>query len=244
MTSQVFSLPFVKKESAAKETWSYFFDRTNVSYDFQPGQYNRVTLPITAMDTRGNSRMFTIASSPTDKDVLMITTKRGISDFKNAFFTLEAGMQVQFFGPLGGFVLPEEDPTPRILLARGIGITPFHSMLRYAGEKNISISLTLIASFSTVEEMIYYEELTNLAKLHPNLKIVYTVTRPEESKNSWEGEKGRISPEMIKKYVADTISPFYMISGPPAFVDGTVDALQTSLSIAEEKIKVDQFTGY
>lgn len=244
MQSHAFSLPFVKKEQVAQDTWSYFFDRSSVLYDFQPGQYNRVTLPITATDTRGNSRMFTVASSPMEKDFLMITTKRGMSDFKNAFYALTPGTPVQFFGPMGGFILPEDDVTPRVLLAGGIGITPFRSILVTAGAKNLSVPLTLVVSFSTGEEMVYYQELMDLSKSHPNIKIVYTITHPEESKAPWEGEKGRISPEMIKKYVEDISKPIFMVSGPPAFVDGTVETLHTALHIAEENVKVDQFTGY
>lgn len=244
MGSQAFSLPFLRKEQIAHDTWSFFFDRKDVSFNFLPGQYNRVSLPIVAKDTRGISRMFTIASSPTEKNMLMITTKHGISDFKNAFFELVPGTPVQFFGPMGGFVLSEKNKTPRVLLAGGIGITTFRSMLMFAAAKKLPQPITLLASFSTYEEMVYYEELTSLAKENSLFTVIFTVTRPEESTIRWTGETGRITPDLIKKYVDNTETPIYMISGSPDFVEGMVSQLQEELHVPEENIKVDQFTGY
>ena len=239
--SKAFSLPFIKKEQVAVDTWSYFFDKSSVAYDFLPGQYNRVSLPVSATDGLGNSRMFTIASSPEEK-YLMVTSRRGVSDFKNALFALTPGTPVQFFGPLGGFTILQNDLTHHVLLAGGIGITPFHSMLVFASQKKLKTPLTLLASSPTVEEMVFYHELMDLQSQNKQITTVYTVTRSEGL--LWQGEKGRISKEMIKKYVGDISKPVYMVSGSPAFVEGMVTKLHEELKIEEEYIRVDQFTGY
>jgi ferredoxin-NADP reductase len=103
----LFSLNFIKKELLTDGIYAYYFDRRSIAFDFQAGQYMQLTLSHTDVDDRGSSRFFTIASSPSEKDFLMITSRRGRSSFKKALFSLQAGDVVQVFGPIGAFVLPE-----------------------------------------------------------------------------------------------------------------------------------------
>ena len=98
---------FSKKEQIGNDVFVFYFLRPE-DFDFLSGQYIQVTLPHLKTDERGSSRYFTISSSPTEKDYLMITSRKGISSFKKALFDLKEGAQVQFFGPIGTFVLPEE----------------------------------------------------------------------------------------------------------------------------------------
>jgi NAD(P)H-flavin reductase len=104
---KTFFLFFTKKVKIAKDLYVIIFDRKKVPFTFLPGQYIQMTLPHENVDERGSSRYFTIASSPTEKDVLMITSRKGRSSFKKALFGLKAGDRVQFFGPMGVFVLPD-----------------------------------------------------------------------------------------------------------------------------------------
>lgn len=241
--SKEFFLPFLKKEQVAKDTFSFYFDRTGTELDFLPGQYNRVTLPHENADERGTSRFFTIASSPTDKDYLMVTTKVIQSSFKRMLANLEPGHKAQFFGPMGNFVLNDDETKSCVLMAGGIGITPYHSMLRYAADKNLTVNLILFVSFSTIEEMVFYQELMDISQKHPNIKVIYTITHQEESKESWTGETGRISENLIKKYIIDIQQPKYYIVGPPAMVEGTKEML-IRMSIPAEQILNENFTGY
>jgi len=239
-----FFLPFLKKEQVAKDTFSIFFDRTACKdFDFFPGQYIRMTLPITTTDGRGASRFFTIASSPLEKRYLMITTKRGISDFKKKFLNLEKGSKIQFFGPIGGFYLREQETYEHVFLTGGIGITPFHSMITYVAEKKLHIPITLFVSFSVPQNAVFYEELTKISQEQQSIKILYTITKPEASQIFWTGETGRISGELLKKYVADIMKPTYYVTGPPAMVEG-IEELLRSLHIPENQIRIEQFTGY
>lgn len=105
-TSQLFHLAFLKKEPLGKHIFTYSFDLTDTEFLFKAGQYVQITLPHENADERGTSRFFTIASSPTEKDVLMIVSRKGKSSFKMALFDLQPGAKVQFFGPMGTFVLP------------------------------------------------------------------------------------------------------------------------------------------
>jgi ferredoxin-NADP reductase len=199
-----------------------------------------MTLDIYRPDNRGSSRFFTIASSPLEKKYLMITTKIIQSSFKKRLMTLKSQELVKFFGPIGAFILNEEEKNPRVFLAGGIGITPFHSMITYANAKKLSIPITFIASFSTMEDLVFYKELTDIANKNPIIKIIYTVTHPE---NGWKGETSRISEDVIKKYVPDIFKPQYFIVGAPAMV-AAMEETVNKMGVVNEKIFIENFTGY
>lgn len=237
-----FTVKFIKKEEAALQTESFFFERPP-DFEFIAGQYNRWTLPITANDRKGNSRLFSISSSPLGKDFVCLTTKLTGSDFKNGLLNLKEGDQIQMFGPMGRFVLDENDSRKKVFISGGIGITPFHSILNYVSGRELNMPITLLASFSTPEEMIFLDNLKQIENHKTNIKVVYSATRPEQSKIKWEGETGRIGENMIKKYVQNISESIFYVVGPPAMVESTKQMLlETNISL--ENIKVEQFTGY
>ncbi len=223
-------LPFVKKEQIAKNTWSFYFSRDNYP-DFFPGQYNIVTIPDSDKNTPNLSHEFTICSSPTEMSFIMITTKIKVehSVFKDKLLNLKSNSEVQFEGPKGGFYLRSEDKTSRVFISGGIGITPFHSMIKFAHDKKLKIPITLFASFSTKEEMIFFEELNEISNRNDYIKTVFL--------------KERISEELIKKYAKDFQTPIFMLAGPPKMIDDITPILR-SIGVEEENIKVDLFTGY
>ena len=240
--SQSYLVPFIKKVEVAKDTYSFYFKRP-AEFNFIAGQYNRWTLPMTATDGRGSSRFFTISSPPTDKDFLVITTKIIHSDYKKELLKLHENQEIKIFGPMGQFFMDEKNPAENVFIAGGIGITPFHSILMNAAETNSSKKLTLFASFSTTEEMIFFNELTEITKTHPNINVIYTYTKPEESQIPWNGEKGRISEKLIKKYVKDISSSIFYLVGPPPMVENTQKLLE-EMKIESDHIRTEQFTGY
>ncbi len=227
----------------ALDAYAFYFDRKNEDFDFLPGQYIRMMLSISNPDERGNSRLFSIVSSPLEKDYLMITTRIIQSSFKQELVKLPEGSMVKFFGPMGKFTLTEDEMEPRVFLAGGIGITPFHSMIRYVAQKNLPVSIYLFVSFSTIKELIFYKELSQIAIEKPNIKIIYTITHPKESQDNWQGEIGRISDTLIKKYVLDIQKPIYYIAGPPKMVEAMV-LMVSQMGISADKIRKENFSGY
>lgn len=241
---QEFYLPFIKKEQVAKDALAFYFGQTNVQFDFLPGQYVRMYLPGTGIDGRGDKRPFTIASSPLKKEHIMIVTRIIQSTFKKRLSELSVGEKIKFYGPMGGFVLHEEEQNEQVFLAGGIGITPFLSMISYVDEKKLPLKITLLASFSTVEDIIFKEQLEVIAKRSENVKVVYTITKPEESKlSSWNGEIGRISEELIRKHIKNPLEALYYIVGPPQMVSA-MEELVAKMGVPSQRILIENFTGY
>ncbi len=239
MNAKAFLLPFLRKEQIANNIFSFYFKRLEDTPDFLPGQYIRLTLPHTNSDERGTSRYFTIASSPLQKEII-ITTRIERSSFKKTLLNLTKGTTVKFFGPMGNFLLPENNLIPCVFIAGGISITPYHSMINYAHEKNFSLPITLFVTFSTINEVIYYKELTLIAQKNPHIKIIYSVSK---ANSLWTGEQGRISEELIKKYVQDVSKPIFYLVGSSKMIE-TIKEILIRMNIHDERIKIEEFTGY
>jgi ferredoxin-NADP reductase len=241
--SHEFQLPFLRKVQVAKDTYSFYFQKTE-PLEYLAGQYIRMTLPLTQEDPRGNKRPFSLCSSPLDSEI-MITTKviPAPSIFKQKLSSLVPGELVTFFGPIGGFVLPEPVGQPVVLLAGGIGITPFHSMLTFAGATAYPRALTLLVSFTTVEEAAFYEQLNTIHEKNSSLRAVYTISHPETSTTPWHGETGRIDSELLQKYVANVTEASFMLCGPQGMVEA-MEAMVLEMGINPEQIKKENFTGY
>src|SRR3989338_11643822 len=77
-----FFLPFLKKEQLTADTYSFYFRRTGEERDFTPWQYFEMKLDIKNPDERGDTRVFTISSSPTEVGIFTITTRIIQSSFK------------------------------------------------------------------------------------------------------------------------------------------------------------------
>jgi len=256
-----FSLPFLKKVEVAKDTYSFYFDMTKIKFfakggsqpkadehldqasgwDFTPGQYVRMILPHKS-DDRGTSRYFTISSSPQEKKFLIFTIRIFDSSFKRTLHDLKPGNLVQFFGPMGWFILPEHEPLEKVFLAGGIGVTPFHSLLQHLKNEKLKEPITLFISFKKKEEIIFFDDLQKITKKNNKIRVIYTLTQ-EKGVSDWAGEVGRVTGAMFAKYQIDIQKPVFYVVGSPNMVAGTRDLL-FELGIDEERIQVEDFTGY
>ncbi len=241
MTPSKFTVRFLKKVQRTYDVHSFYFQRPD-GYEFTAGQYNRWIIPIENPDERGNSRYFTISSAPYEKEHLMLTTKINISSFKRTLLTFQPGQEIEIFGPLGVFTL--SDPSlHHVFIAGGIGVTPYHSMIMESSMNTWTSPITLFSSFSTVEDIVFHEDFNQVEKSKSWFKYYPTVTKPEESKQPWSGLTGRIDKNVIEKYVADIPNCIFYFCGPPAMVDA-LQKITEELHIAEDRIKIEKFTGY
>jgi ferredoxin-NADP reductase/nitrite reductase/ring-hydroxylating ferredoxin subunit len=219
--------------------------------NYRAGQYSVVDLG-TDGDPKGPTRSFTIASSPTERDSILITTRIRNSPFKQKLSRLEAGAAVKITAPAGDFTLPDDYSKPLVFLSGGIGVTPFRSMVRFATDEQLPVKITMFDSNRNRANILYKDEFDSWARLDRNLRIVYTITGEEsESPTSraisdWEGEKGQVDKSMLMKYLnKDELSnSTFCICGPPGMPKGMQDLLQKELQIPERRIRVEEFTGY
>lgn len=242
----------------AKGTKSFFWEAEN-KITYLPGQYFYFTIPnLKYPDPRGNTRHFTISSSPTEENLIRNTTRiRESSGYKKTLNELPIGSKIQGEGPNGTFILDENEKGVHVLIAGGIGITPFRSFIKYnidkqsladsVGKELKDIKLHLIYANSVPEEIAFQKELEEWAKNNENIKVEMTVSHPEQSQKKWGGLAGRIDESMIKKLVKkwslNIKNLNFWITGPPPMVEAVEKALG-SLQITSDKVRSEKFTGY
>lgn len=235
------NLHLIEKSQTSSSVISLFF-QPDQKFDYQPGQYLRYTLNHPNPDNRGVIRYFTIASAP-QEPAIMITTRLAAqhgSSFKSALSNLNIGDEIEAEGPRGSFTYPNPNQKT-VWIAGGIGITPFRSMLMDLTFKKLDPDITLFYA-NRNEEIVFKELIDHYLATHQNFKVIYVV---EEPSTSWQGQTGRISPELIKKFVPDYQQnpPLFYASGPEPMVEGFGTMLE-SMGIPKDKFKQDFFPGY
>jgi ferredoxin-NADP reductase len=68
-------------------------------------------------------------------------------------------------------------------------------------------------------------------------------TQPDQVRMPWHGETGRISIEMLSKWIPDLRIPIYYVAGPSGMVAGVRQILINS-GISEDDIRAEEFVGY
>lgn len=166
------TLQEVRNESLYAKTFK--FDLRNHDFTHQAGQYLTIDLPVE--DPRGKRRPFTISSSPTEKGFVTITTRPGPSPFKQTLNSLSIGSKVVSKAPFGNFILPADNSKSVLMLAGGIGITPFRSMIKFACDTQLPLAMTLLYSNRTPEDIPFKTECDHLCDLNHHFKSIYTIT--------------------------------------------------------------------
>jgi len=240
----VLNLPLKDRKEIAEATLLFSFGLEGNEFSYRPGQYIQVTAPqMLYEDPKGNNRVFSIATSPKNKEYLMIATRLRGSGFKKTLAELPLGSLVEIEGPFGSFTLPQNASRPIILVAGGIGIAPFMSMIRYAAEEKLPHKLMLIYSNRTPESTAFLSELQELEKQNPNFKLVATITEPENSKSPWQGKIGKIDEQFLKENIGDVTLPIWYIAGPPGMVT-TLREVIVKAGAAEDDVRLEEFAGY
>jgi ferredoxin-NADP reductase len=231
-----------KKDIVAKLTCYAEFELAGERPDFTPGQYFFVTLnPGDETHKDELTHHFSIVNSPNQEGVLVLTTRLRLDEslFKRTINDARIGDEVEIGKIAGSFVLPEDTAQPVVLIALGIGITPYISMLRYSFEENKNYDFSLVYSDNEIQSMAFLDELKQMEKDHSNLKLVLSVTKDE----NWQGETRHVDGQFLKDHLGDTENKLYYVSGPPKVVEAVASSLKQA-GIAEDNIKTDSFSGY
>lgn len=222
-------LVLVDKQNNFDDVTSFFF-KPEKEIAFKAGQFMHYNLPHTNPDDRGIERYFTIAAAPYE-NIIRITTRfsENGSSFKAALRKLNVEDAIEADGPEGEFVV--DDPNESmVFIAGGIGITPFRSILLDLEHKNLPFKVTLLYA-NHDQNIVFKDELENIAKANPNFKIVY-VFSPEH-----------VDEKKIREAVADLQTQHFYVSGPEPMVNAIVGTL-SAMNISADHIKKDWFPGY
>jgi ferredoxin-NADP reductase len=246
MKRVAYEVALKEKKQLAEGTIAFVFEKPN-GFHFQAGQHIRMTLihpPET--DSEGNSRFFSLANSPQEKDLVIAMRMRDTA-FKRVLGRMQIGdkvrIEILLNSPHGSFTLHDDPSKPAVFLIGGIGIVPAFSMIKDATERKLPHEIFLFSSNRRPEDAPFLDELENVAKQNPSFKLIATMTDPEKSAKTWRGETGYIDHSMLGRYVDDLKSPIYYLAGLPEMVSAMKTVLIDS-GVSEENIRAEEFTGF
>lgn|SRR3990167_2100129 len=235
----IYRIKLIDRQTVARSTAMFTFEKP-AGFIFQPGQYSGFTLiNPSETDAGGITRRFSLLSTP-DDDHLAIVTRIQQSAYKRVLNLLPLGSEVKLAGPMGTFTLHEDKTIPAVFIAGGIGIAPFYSMIRAAAQHQSPQSLCLFYGNQQRGDSAFLDELLHLQAKNPHFKLIATMDKPD---NTWQGEVGFITDQLIKKYIQSLTVPIYYICGSPAMVTALQETL-IEMGIDENRIKAEDFPGY
>jgi len=241
-TWPIFMAKLKSREEVAEGTMAFHFEKP-AGWTFKAGQFIDITLlepPET--DAEGNTRGFSIASAP-QEETIMVATRLRDTAFKRVLKTVPLGTAVKIEGPFGNLTLHNNAARPAVMLAGGIGITPFRSILFRAAKENLPHRIFLFYSNHRPEDAPFLEALQKLEKESPNYKLIATMTDMEKSKQPWDGETGPVNKEMLERYLQRAGSPIYYVAGPAGMVKG-LHTMLNQAGVDDDDIRTEEFVGY
>jgi ferredoxin-NADP reductase/ferredoxin len=204
---------------------------------FQCGQYMILSLKI------GNSvlnRPYSISSAPFegrgDKPFIEITVRRNKSYVVPDYLFEHVKVGDVFDGnmPFGTFYWePLRDQKNIVAIAGGSGITPFYAMAKeIAYGKMKDCKLTILYGSVKSNDIILKDEFEKICGEYANVKVIHILSDDE----SWQGEKGFITRELIEKYSLPDCT--YMVCGPAVMLDIVKKALK-EMNVAKNRLRHD-----
>ncbi|MFV0557334.1 MAG: FAD-dependent oxidoreductase [Enterococcus sp.] len=220
-------LSFVEQSHEVEDLYSFIF-QSEKKLHWQAGQHGVFT--ITHEKIPKPTRSFSIAAAPSEGYFQITTNITKIpSPFKQALTTLAPGEKISMRGPVGKFYLHNAQPT--LLIAGGIGITPYKSIvteLSLTGESKPShLELVYLDS----KDEFLFQSLFNQLVDQQLLEVSYVKVRTEAFAK-------------VERFIAQYGNQAnYFLVGPPKMVNGFSQFLKEK-QVNKKQIIKDRFFGY
>jgi glycine betaine catabolism B len=227
------NVKLLKKQMICVDHLYIEFDLLDQRLDYKAGQFFSLTLlnpPFT--DERGNSRFFGFVNSPTEIGKIAMVTKIGMSAFKKSLMEMPIGSEVKIDSVGGHTVLPDNINQKIVLIAGGIGIAPFMSILHFVKEKKLTYGISLIYVNKDQESAVFFDEIKLYSKENILFKFFPVISEIES-----------INPDLIRNESADLNNRIYFITGEQKFVLQSFKLLK-ELRVEAKNISMEIFAGY
>lgn len=208
-------------------------------FDYRPGQYAMISYN-NSQGMPEDKHAFSIASSPTQRNFIRFGIKVQGS-FTQGLLRLKKGDELVVAGPYGKFYYDETKYSDLVMIAGGIGITPFVSTLDYVASRGLNSKFSLIYSARTLQGATFYKEIMELEKNNPIISTLFSLTEEPVATGAKNIIYKRVDAEVISNFVGNVYGKTFFICGPTAFMNAMVNNL-ISLGVEKTQIKMEEFS--
>jgi ferredoxin-NADP reductase len=198
---------------------------------YVPGQAVEITVP-GGGGTRGNRRVLSLVGTDPNRLRVIYRMPARASKFKLRLAAAQPGFKVRSEGIRGDFSLGNGNE-PVLLLARGVGITPFLSQIEDVVLSDGTRDVVLIHVASTPDDAVLTSRLAERFGEERLAASGVKVIRVESEASLVVSELLRLVPDMQQRRA--------LVSGSPRFVARGKQALGDA---GLAKVRTDSFAGY
>jgi ferredoxin-NADP reductase len=200
-----------------------------------------VDIRLTAEDGYQAQRSYSIASAPEEGRLAL--TVESLSDGEVSPYLTEVlvvGDKLELRGPIGGyFVWDAGEGGPVLLVGGGSGVVPLMAMIRHRLAAGSDAPMRLLYSAKHADDLIYRQELEELAARGDGFEAFFTLTR--EQPDGWQGFGRRVDRELLAEVGWPAAEdPRAFVCGPTGFVEAVASAL-VETGLPPHRVKTERF---
>ena len=203
-----------------------FWLRPNARFgSFKPGSFVNVRLRI---DGRMLERSYSLSAAPRRDGLICLTVKRVPGGLCSSYLAdrVHVGQVLELSAPQGRFLLPDVVPDRVLMLSAGSGITPVMAMLRELVARRSKAQVVFMHFARTPEDVIFRAELMEIAREHPNVKLVLCVEEAGASADAWQGAVGRFREPLLVQHAPEFRELDTFLCGPSGFMQAVMSCFE------------------
>jgi predicted ferric reductase len=209
-------------------------------FRFEPGQFAWMGFGRSPFSTDQHPISFSSNGDIPSHDGTIAFTIKQLGDWSAEVVpNVEPGTRAWVDGPHGVFTIDREEGAGYVLIGGGVGITPLYSMLQALETRGDVRPVFMFHAANDYDDLTFREELEAMAERMPSLTLVTVLLRADDS---WEGERGFVTAEILTRYLPPTIYRRfqYLICGPGPLMDAMEEVLP-KIGVPSDRIHTERF---
>ncbi len=147
--------------------------------------------------------------------------------------------EVTFTGPYGEFRLSEDPEVEVVCVGGGCGMAPMANIIHSIYKRWPDRRCYLFFGCRATRDVFYLDGFNDLAKKHPNFKVVYALSDQLGPDEKWDGDTGFIHLSVDKHLVGKARRQAFLC-GPPPMIEAVISILEAK-KLKSEDIFYDKF---
>jgi predicted ferric reductase len=206
-------------------------------WSFMPGQFAWVTVGRSPFKLTQHPFSFSSPGDVGENGRINLTIKEA-GDWTRRIASITPDTRVYLDGPHGSFSIDVNQAPGYVFIAGGVGITPMFSMISTMCLRDDTRPAILFYANPDWDSITFREQLDELSTYMANLRVVHVLKTPPPG---WRGETGRVTPEMLERYLPRQYQTFdYFICASEAMTDA-VEEMLLGLGVPAHHVHAERF---